>query len=254
MEPRRILVENAEFLEEGWLLSGESVVRMRRVLRLQPGDEVEILLVERGRFLVRLEAYTGREQALLRPLRQLPTADPERSIFLAMPLLKHEKIEDVLRQAVELGISGFFPLITDRTVVQVGPERWSRRQKRFERICRESLESSGCARRITIHDPVTFEDFVTGHADEPVMVAPVEPRKNLRVPAIWEWVNRIIQEGVYPDTLYLIVGPEGGWSEKEVTVLKQVSTLVHLGKRTLRSPTAALVALSHLVPLVERSA
>ncbi len=251
MEIRRVSVTDAELLEDGWLVRGAGVRRMRRVLRLRPSDVVDLLIPGKGLYRVRLVGYAGREEAVVQTIQRLPTVDPKRLLTLVMPPLKHEKIDEVLRRGVELGLSRYIPLEAERAVVHIDPSRWSRRVQRWQRIVQESLESSGCSRRFIIEAPMDLAGVLAAAPSEAVVMAPVEPRRGIAEISIWAWVQEQTAGPAIPDAIYLLLGPEGGWSDREIKLIRERVVCVHLGRRTLRSVTAALAAMAHLAPLLD---
>ncbi len=216
--------------------------QVRRVLRLRPGDELELLDGGGRAYLARLLDHRADRAELVAPL---PDGDvePRLHITVALALLRGERFEWALQKCTELGAVGFIPLIARRTVVQAGDA--AAKRARWQRIVREAAEQS--RRRIL---PQVFP--ITPLADLHVLqhtgagAAPI-----LRI-ALWEGerqrslsqVLHTAYAGAPPlHELLLVIGPEGGFDPSEVEVLRARGVITaSLGRRVLRSETAAVLA------------
>lgn len=164
------------------------------------------------------------------PLR--PQAREEPRVHLAFGLLKGKAMEQVLRKSTELGATDLWPLYTDHTHVpkralqQTGGEHW-------HNILVSAAEQCGQNYLPTLHDGQHFAE----------MLANPPARQMLLTDASGgQWPADL----PYADTL-LLIGPEGGWSEPELTQATATGiATVNLGPLVLRAETAPLAALATL--------
>jgi len=201
--------------------------QIRSVLRLHPGDEVLALDGQGGAFRVTL-THVEKGQAGGRILERLAaTGEPAGELILCQAISKGERFEWVLQKGVELGVTTFQPIITQRTLrKQPGEGRW----KRWRRIIREAAEQSGRGQLPQLLDPIPLNTALAGVQGLGVLptVYAQEPVRTALAGASW------------PVTLF--VGPEGGFAPEEVDLARDAGVIpVSLGPRTLRTETAAIV-------------
>lgn len=209
-------------------IQGAEARHLARVLRARPGDrfaafdgsgiEVVAEVLETG------PALRGRILA-----RHCPRVEPRLELTLYLSLVRGERFDLAVEKATELGVSRLVPLGSRRcTVRRPGPGR----RQRWERIARSAAAQSGRVRVPRIGEPLAFpaalEEAVRGHRHT-LILAPGAPPP----------------EGPLADSAALLVGPEGGFEEQEVGTARAAGALVvGLGPRTLRSETAAVVAVA----------
>jgi 16S rRNA (uracil1498-N3)-methyltransferase len=170
-----------------------------------------------------------REPAVESPLR----------ITLVQGIPKGDKIEFIIQKATELGAWGVCPVITERTVVQVTPERKNSRVRRWQAIAAEAARQSGRVRAPGVAEIATFEALCEG-------LEPGACKLIFREGEAYG-LKEYLRNTAPSSPVYLFIGPEGGFSPREVeAVLARGGVAVSLGRRILRTETAGLVSLSLL--------
>jgi 16S rRNA (uracil1498-N3)-methyltransferase len=156
-------------------------------------------------------------------------------IMLGQALLKGDRMKFVIQKATELGVEKIIPLLTSRSVPVVEGERESLRRERWRRIAQEAAKQ--CGRSVVpeveaIHELADF--FAQGEGAR-VMLWEDEPTP-----------LREVAKKIDPGRgITLLIGPEGGFSEAEVSAAQDQGFLVAgLGQRVLRAETATLSVLS----------
>ncbi len=207
------------------------VFQAGKVLRMWKGDKfhlfndkaqefaVEVLDVNRRQILVNvLEAVENKTEPKLKV-----------SLYQAIPK-KPALFELVVQKATEIGVHEIFPLITERTE--------KRHMTKFERlavIAMEAAEQCGRLHIPTLHHPVAFED-VAPKLKNAYMAYEYETKTYL--PDYSEAIGKSKE-------IQMIIGPEGGLSQKEVEIAKKAGIKTFtFGARILRTETAAISALS----------
>jgi 16S rRNA (uracil1498-N3)-methyltransferase len=209
--------------------------RLGRVLRLRRGDHV--ILSEGGtrEYEVQLTgvsslAVTG---VVIRE-REAPS-EPEVTLTLYQSLIRANRFDLVLEKGTEIGVSRFVPVIAARSLVQGNGEPSGSRGQRWDRLITEAAEQCGRGRPPAVDQPMAFEDAV--RKARGVKILPYESERKRPLGRYLRSLSR------RPDTVGLFIGPEGGFEDSEVALARQngVET-VSLGRRILRSETAAIVA------------
>ena len=227
--------------DETVTLPREEAEHLRRVLRLTAGDTVAVFDGRGNEFLARVAAVGRREVCLHIVSRLEPAPEPAVSLTLVQAVLKGEKMDDIVRDAVMLGVAAIHPIVTKRTETTVAALIKGARLDRWRRIALASVKQSRRATLPEIRSPLRLEDFL----DDPPAAARlmlVEPGTSAAVEPIGS-----LRGGVTPPDAAVLVGPEGGWSEEEWTVARSRGVrLVTLGHRTLRADAVPVAAISVL--------
>jgi 16S rRNA (uracil1498-N3)-methyltransferase len=237
--PARFFAPLATTTGDTIALPDDEAIHLIRVLRLGPGDEV-VVFDGRGRSWDAEVTEVGRQSASVRLGVTTDAApEPRRAIALAIAVLKADKMDDVMRDAVMLGVTAITPLVTARTEIALAAIEKSRRVERWQRIAVSSAKQCGRAVVPAIHPAVTFEAYVAERRAA-VRIMLVEPGARHEA-------TSTLREIPSEPAIELIVGPEGGWTAQELDVAARSSCmLVTLGGITLRADAAPLVALSAL--------
>lgn len=156
-------------------------------------------------------------------------------LTLAVALIRKEKFELVLQKAAELGVTKIVPYVSSRCVVKYKKEKGDKVLNRYQDILLEASEQ--CKRNIVpeIVEPVKLSELAKYCLDVNVL-----PYENAYGGA--RYMSEVIDE---KKSLTIAIGPEGGFSDEEVEVLKVAGfETVTLGSRILRAETAAMYACS----------
>jgi 16S rRNA (uracil1498-N3)-methyltransferase len=231
----RVYIPQERITSERIALQSKETRYILTVLRLGPGDEVTVFDGAGNEY--RTEITEDEERGIyltiqeeMRPARESPL-----QITLGQALLKGERMKFVIQKATELGVNRITPLVTSRTIPLVEGERESLRIERWQRIAQEAAKQSGRTMVPQIETIRELADFLTQTAGARIMLWEGEPTP------LREVVKKIdAQAGIT-----LLVGPEGGFAEEEVTAAQAQGFLVAgMGQRVLRAETATLSILS----------
>ncbi len=223
------------------ILPREEAEHLTRVLRLGAGDTVAVFDGRGHEFVARVTSALRREVRVQIVSRIEPVAESGVALTLAQAVLKADKMDDVIRDAVMLGAFAIQPIVTQRSETTVAALMKGARVERWRRVALASVKQSRRAVLPEIRMPLPLEVALDGPAAalrlmlvEPAASAEVEPISVLRrVPA--------------PADATLFIGPEGGWDADEWTsAAARGIRLVSLGPRTLRADAIPVAAISVL--------
>lgn len=163
-------------------------------------------------------------------------AESPLQLVLAQGIARGEKMDFIIQKAVELGVQTIFPLITERGNVRLEGPREEKRLQHWRSIIISACEQSGRNRIPAIHAPQLFPAWLEQvDSDLTFILSPHEPDQ------------RSIGELAPGKSITVIIGPEGGFSEHEITLATQKHILpLRLGPRVLRTETATIAAISVL--------
>jgi 16S rRNA (uracil1498-N3)-methyltransferase len=222
-------------------LPKDEAEHLRRVLRLGVGDTVSVFDGRGQEFLARVIAAAPRDTRVQLVSRVEPPPEPTVPLTLAQSVLKGDKMDDVVRDAVMLGVSAIQPLITKRTESTVAALLRGARVERWRRVALASAKQSRRAVVPDIRTPLTFENYL----DEPspaLRLMLVEPGAQADVESL-----SVLKRDPVPADAAVWIGPEGGWDEREwITARDRGVRLISLGQRTLRADAVPVAVISIL--------
>jgi 16S rRNA (uracil1498-N3)-methyltransferase len=202
------------------VIEGGDARHLARSLRARVGEEIEVIDPAGFMLTVRLDAVTPDrvEGAVVAERPHEP--EPVARITIAIANLPAPAFELVLSRCTEAGASAFYVFQADRSVARGSrPERW-------KTICREAAMLAG---RLRVPEAIARASLqeVVAASEHPVLLA--------------RGSNQTLAKLNAPRDVTLIIGPEGGWTDRELAL---VPLKASLGPRNLRADTAALVGLS----------
>jgi 16S rRNA (uracil1498-N3)-methyltransferase len=169
-----------------------------------------------------------------------PAHESSTQLTLVQAVLKGDKMDDVVRDAVMLGVASIQPVVSRRTEFTVASLL---RGTRLDRWCRIALASAKQSHRAVLPEiltPLSFETWL----DEPppdLRLMFVEPGLDGAEPL------GVLRTAPAPARASIVVGPEGGWEPSECAAAQSRGLrLVSLGGRTLRADAVPIAALSVL--------
>ena len=234
----RFYAEVRDAADELVRLEPEDARHALTVLRLRPGDAVELLRGE-GRYEAVIDRVTDGD-VLCRVTRPLPGTEPRLKITLYQGLPKAEKLELIIQKAVELGAERVVPVAMRRCVSRLDAREGAKKRERWQRIAREASKQSGRCVLPQVEAPLTLRELPARLAAHDASIVPWEEARALSLTGFRQAQPAVRSLGV-------VIGPEGGIAPEEISLLSEAGCLpVTLGPRILRTETAGLAALSAL--------
>jgi 16S rRNA (uracil1498-N3)-methyltransferase len=218
------------------VLAADEARHLRDVLRLERGAEVFVFDGVGREYRCAVEEC-GRGAVRLSVLEEVAAANEESplGLELAVALLKGEKFELVVQKATELGVTGIVPVVTKQADVRLRDERdGERRVARWQRIALEAAKQSGRARVPFVAAPLPFASLIAAEDGG-------EARRFMFSERGGRSLSETIDKRNASTKMIALVGPEGGWTEDEVTRARDAGwDIITLGGRILRAETAAI--------------
>ena len=227
---KRIYLNNK--LEEGLihLLDFENFIHLSKVIRLKAKDEIVLFNNRDGEWLAVIEKV-AKKSIEVRSLMKLANPKSIPSIDLLFSPIKYQNSETIIRQATEIGIRKFYPTIFNRTVVD------KVNMVKFSSYALSASQQSGRTQIPEINELLKIDQQK-------------EILKNKNILMFDENLegNSLDKIKIDPNSdIIVIVGPEGGFSEKDRSLIQTFSNNshnLHLGQRILKADTAIVSALS----------
>jgi len=239
----RFHVPDAARIGDTIQLPPDEALHLTRVLRLDTGAHVRVFNGRGGEFdSVVVDVAKNSVRVRLDRARDA-VAEPRVSVTLAQTVLKGDKMDEVVRDAVMMGVAAIQPMVTTHAEVTLAALERGRRRERWERIAVASAKQCGRATVPAILEPRTFEDVAAALAQ---MRLPGPGIMFVEPTAAVEALTPAELADPPPHATTLVVGPEGGWTPDEIARGAAVCRLATLGPRTLRADAVPIVAIAAL--------
>nr|WP_200834895.1 16S rRNA (uracil(1498)-N(3))-methyltransferase [Phyllobacterium salinisoli] len=211
--------------------SAETAHYLSNVLRMKDGNEILVFNGRDGEWKARLRVE-GKKRIGLDVLEETRPQTPQPDLVYCFAPLKQGRLDYLVQKAVEMGAGVLQPVITQHTQVpKIGIER-------IRANAVEAAEQCGVLSLPECREAVKLDRLL----DE------WDPTRRLIFCDEGHETNNPLPllQALGPGPLGLIIGPEGGFSEEERTLMRRLPfvTAIPLGTRILRADTAAVAALA----------
>lgn len=235
---RSFLGADSTVLGDIYQLPPQASHHLIRVLRVKTGDKIEVFDGKGGRF--EAEVTNIGKQLSVKLLSQKPSqTESPLSLCLIIAVGKGDKMDWIIQKATELGVTEIIPVITSRSEVRLSEERWQKKHEHWQEIIINACEQCG-------------RDFIPTLCTVSSLSSRLQELKNglkllLHPGEASEKINVLLNQdkNSTQSPTYLLIGPEGGFDDKEVALAKtHYFKLAALGPRILRMETAAITSLA----------
>ena len=207
-----------------------------RVLRLGAGDACVLFNGDGCNYDARIVSTAKKSvEVEIEGMREVRNESPLR-IVLVQGIARGEKMDLILQKATQLGVASIVPVHSERSEVRLQGERAQKRLRHWRSVVVSACEQSGRACVPEVAAPGPLADAL---ADLPKMRLLLDPEAAQSLPST-----------VDGGACALAIGPEGGWSPRDVATLEAAGFVgARLGPRILRTETAGLAAIAALQAL-----
>ena len=227
---------NTIFLEES------DIHHIKNVMRMNPGDKIEVIY-NKELYICNIDNL----EPLKLSIDSVSNKENKLNIELtiAIGLVKEQKIDLILQKLTELGVSRIIPVSMERSIVKLDKERFNKKKVRWESICKEASEQSKRTNIPIIEDIKSIKDLTKEDADLKLVASTKEKEKLL---------NYYLQSIEDCAKIIMVIGPEGGISDKEEDILVSNGyNRVSFGNLIFRVETATIYVASIINYISSRS-
>ena len=230
----------ADALQPGQNISlPENVIRHLHVLRVREGEEITLFNGNGHSYPTRLLSLAKRQAVAEVLSEQTANNESPLAISLIQAVSSGERMDFTLQKSVEMGVTEIFPVTSARSIVKLSGERAEKRQERWQEIVIAACEQCGRNRIPTVHPLLPLPQRL-----QQLPQSDVHLLMGLHHPTSLKAIQPA------PQRITLMIGPEGGWSpEEEAAAFQTGFQSILLGKRVLRTETAALAAIAAMQTL-----
>lgn len=232
----------ADIINHEVILNKDDIFHLSKVMRCKANDNIEVVDKNTHQpYLAVIESINPIKIHIQEPILKESELDKDVTLFFA--LAKSDKNEFVIQKATELGAKKVVLFEGKRSIVKFSLEDFKRKENRYYAIAKEASEQ--CHRNYI--PEIKYVDSIKGVKEY------LEDVNLLAYELVAGQASNIEKEIQDHKSVSIIIGPEGGFDESEVSFLKELGfKVISLGKRILRCETAAVYALSVISYLLEK--
>ena len=217
-----------------------AAARHVQVLRMQPGDDLTLFNGQGGEFDAKVSLMGRSQVEVIVGTHHLIEREANREVHLAIGMPANERMDWLIEKATELGVASIQPLMSERSVLRLSPERAEKKLAHWQAAVIAACEQCGRNTIPAILSPLSYRAWLPSltSSGRPMVKAilSLEPQAL----AASAWANARL---AHP--LLCLSGPEGGLTPDEQDAAIGLGfDPVSLGSRTLRAETAPLAALA----------
>lgn len=202
--------------------------QIKNVFRFTEGDKIILFDNSGYDFVSEIDTYNKDSVSLKVIEKNKNQILPVREIFLFVSIVKKDTFEWISEKATELGVSQIIPIISERS---------EKKNLNFERLNKIIIEASEQSGRGTL--PTIGEILDIGSV--------IQKYSHIKSLAWHPSAEKFVSQDV-SDISGIYIGPEGGWSPRELELFEKHKILVRsLGPQILRTETAVIATISRLV-------
>ncbi|MBP52805.1 MAG: hypothetical protein CMI27_06630 [Opitutae bacterium] len=214
-----------------WSLGENESHHLSKVLRLEKGAKIEVLDGAGGIHQTKC-IEVARNKIQVQVLESIGAKSLKPSVHLGVAIPKGNRWEEMIRPLTELGVSSLTPLLSERTEGLCKSKKWENKLKKWNRLAVEACKQSGNPWLPDIKSPQQMEEYLRASGKN-TWIGSTSTRCSM------------LSEALVNQTISILIGPEGGWSEKEEKLaLERGARAFSLGPFTLRVESAAVSALA----------
>jgi 16S rRNA (uracil1498-N3)-methyltransferase len=217
-------------------LIAQTHIHATKVLRLKVGDQFALFNGDGYDYVAKVIELSKHKTSVEIIDRYEVNHESPLKITLAQGLAAGDKMDWIIQKAVELGIQSIQPLLTERSIIKLDRERADKKLEHWRTVAISACEQTGRSIIPDILSPIHLVQWLSNQNQT------ANSLKLILTPAKAQNINHLEKPS---SPVVFMVGPEGGFSEKEMNLALSSSFVpVNFGKRVLRTETASVVALS----------
>lgn len=207
------------------------------VLRLKVNDWIQLSDGKGNRFKGIIQQIDKKHVNVL--IKQALKRILPSNITLAQAVIKHDKIEDIIKKSVELGITKIAPFLSSRTIPKYSGNSTIKKVDRWQKIAQEAAKQCGQSFTPEIKNISTLKEILNNSSTYTHKLIFFEGENKASISSYFQ------QNPFHNENTIIVIGPEGGFSKEEIDLgQKNGFTTLSLGPLILRVDTAAISAIT----------
>lgn len=237
----QFFIDDSQIGKEYVTITGSDVNHIKNVLRMRIGEKIRVSSASGQDFYCSIaEVADEFVQADILDEEAASTELPSK-IYLFQALPKGDRMEYVIQKAVELGVYEIIPVSMKYCVVKLDEKKAANRVKRWQAISESAAKQSKRSMIPQVHPVMSFKEAVSYARTCDLCLVPYENERGMSATA------QALKKVVPGTSISVLIGPEGGFADGEIEEVRSDMEILSLGKRILRTDTAAICTMSMLM-------
>ena len=241
----QFFVEDSQVGKDFITITGADVNHIKNVLRMKPGEDVRISSQGGHDYACRVLEVTDTFVQLTILDDQIESTELANPVFLFQALPKGDRMEYVVQKAGELGVHEIIPVAMKYCVVKLDEKKAQAKVRRWQAIAQSAAKQSKRSRVPVVRPVMDFASAALYAMECDCRLVPYENECGMQAAAK---ALGSIRRG---ESISVMIGPEGGFAPEEIEALRDKMQVISLGRRILRTDTAAAVMLAALMLRIE---
>ena len=189
------------------VLENSDIHHIKNVMRMKVDDLIEVIY-NNNLYICKINSFDPFSLGIEKIIEEDNKINLD--VTMAVALVKEQKMDLILQKLTELGVSTIIPVNMERSIVKLDSTKFKKRKERWISICKEASEQSKRTNIPVIEDVINLKELVIREADIKLVASTKEKNKML---------NLYLQGIDKCAKIIVVIGPEGGLSEKEESYL-----------------------------------
>ena len=241
----QFFVEEEQVHSDSISITGGDVNHIKNVLRMKNGEKIRVSSKSGQAYFCHISSIQDDEVIAAIDSADETGTELDNHIVLYQGLPKGDKMELIIQKAVELGVSEIVPVAMKNCVVKLDEKKAAKKLQRWQAIADSAAKQSKRTVIPTVKQPVTYKEALKIASELDITLVPYENERGMKG-------TREVLKKIEPGMdISVMIGPEGGFSEEEIEMVREEMEVLSLGKRILRTDTAAITVMSMLMLEIE---
>lgn len=217
-----------------YFIVGSDFNHIKNVLRMNMGEQF-LVSCQGASDLCQLESIEN-DTVIAKILEEnYQNTDLPIKIHLFQGLPKSDKLELIIQKSVELGVTSITPVAMKRSIVKIDDKKKKSKRERWQAIAEAAAKQSKRTSIPEVKDVLSYKEMLNAAKDLDILLVPYECAEGMTA------TKNALKEIKRDMSVGIIIGPEGGFEEKEIELAQEIGgKVISLGSRILRTETAAI--------------
>lgn len=236
-------IKNEQMDEDKITIQNDDFNHIKNVLRYKIDDEIDVCDENGIRYKTKIEKFEDGSVILKITEVSNDSTECNINITLFQGLPKSDKMDLIVQKCTELGVKEIVPFISERVIVKLNEKNEEKKIERWQKIAKEAAKQSGRQIIPNIGNTINLKNIIENLSKYDIVIMPYECEKEHMIKNVLRKIDNNVKN------IAIIIGPEGGFSEKDVEILEKCEKLkkVSLGSRILRTETAGFITLAMVI-------
>lgn len=227
-------------VNDSFVITGDDMHHLVRVVRLKRGEIIRVSSADGLNYLCEVSDITS-DELIAKVKEEVPSTELSNKIYLFQALPKGDKMETIIEKCVELGVHEIIPVQMKNCIVKLDDKKKKSKLTRYQTVAETAAKQSKRSIIPKVADFMSFKEAFEYAKSLDILLLPYESKNGMKdtFDAL-DSIKESMSIGVF-------IGPEGGFDSSEIELVRESCRIISLGRRILRTETAAICTLSMLM-------